>query len=275
MKNLRDPKVHPEYYTHFDANELQWQEHGHWTRQATYNYGCMGFIGAGVGDAAKEAPIKWDIDAVIDRVGNDAVTIEWADYDYEDNSYRRGVEEKTVRELCEMLASDSRWYKPGGLTANVKTLRDIGQMVAEMYDGDSRMCFFGTRADYDKKRAEERRKELEGVAKRFAADNGIMIGTFDFIRKVEEAIYGVALRQRDFNSGEQRAERYAACMFAGCRESFWSDNDFENDRFSSRRDNLEGILEWLREECPLLMAKYEEMKLSGEWKSPVDELVEA
>lgn len=267
--------VHPEFYDHFDNDAEAWQEHHHWTQQATYKYGCMGFIGAGVGDAAKEAPAKWDVDAVIARVGDITLTIEWADYDYEDNSYRRGVEEKTTRELCETLTTDTRWYKPGDLADRVKNLRDIGQMVAEMYDGDSRMCFFGTRADYDKKRAEERRKELEGVAKRFAADNGIMIGTFDFIHKVEEAIYGVAVRQRDFNSGEQRAERYAACMFAGCRDSFFSDNDFENDRFSNRRDNLEGVLEWLRSECPLLMAQYEELKLKGEWKSPVDELVEA
>lgn len=260
----RNPKIHPEYYDYFDNDEESWQEHNMITTDAVYKFGVMGFIGSCVGQAFHDATVKWDIDVAVSRIGECNLVLKWIDYDYESDIAHKVVERKTIRETCNDL-SLNRWYKIGELSESVYNLEDLRKLYCHLDDSGCNLAFFGTEEEYDKEESERKRKELDVAAKKFAATSKTAIGTFDFIRRLEEEIELVRRDQEIFNSGECRMERYADYSYAGSASSFWEDNDFENGRYSGHIENLESIMEWLRGECPLLMAKYEEKKLSGEW----------
>ena len=48
-------------------------------------------------------------------------------------------------------------------------------------------------------------------------------------------------------------QRAAACRFTGSMDTYYDDLNYENARFDARLDNLVDVLEWLEENCPLLM----------------------
>jgi hypothetical protein len=120
--------------------------------------------------------------------------------------------------------------------------------------------------EQNKWESEEQRKKLEVSAKVFAHKHNCKLGTFEFIRAIEEELADNASRREQWNNPEVRMEEWAAHQYAGGgSESYFDDLNYENANFEGESDSLENILEWLRTECPLLMAKYEEKKLSGEW----------
>lgn len=126
-------------------------------------------------------------------------------------------------------------------------------------------CFLGTKETYEKRKREKRREELESTAKELAAQFKVKLSSLEFIEKLHEAIRGVEYGREEWNNPERRAEEWAACMYSGVgSDVYYDDLNFENGRFSERMDEYYDILEWLEEECPLLMCKYEEMKLKEE-----------
>lgn len=138
--------------------------------------------------------------------------------------------------------------------------------IAEGYCED---IFFGTEEEYYEKKREERREELESTAKELAAKFKVKLSSLEFIEKLHEAIDGVRDDQEQWNNPERRAEEWAACMYSGGgSDVYYDDLNFENGRYNDRINDYYDILDWLREECPLLMCKYEEMKLKKDDEYP-------
>jgi hypothetical protein len=68
--------------------------------------------------------------------------------------------------------------------------------------------------------------------------------------------------QEHWNNPEVRAEQWAACMYSGAgRDVYFDDLNFENGRYEGRRDTIHDVMDWLGENCPLLMAQYRESQL--------------
>jgi hypothetical protein len=101
------------------------------------------------------------------------------------------------------------------------------------------------------------------AAAAFAKLHKVEPGTMAFIEALDRELNDVKSRSEQWNSGECRAERHAACLYAGNRDAFFQDNDYVNSQFSKERRELEDIRTWLMGNCPLLWAKYEEKKLVG------------
>lgn len=140
------------------------------------------------------------------------------------------------------------------------------KQIAESYCED---MFFGTVKEYDEMKREERREELESTAKELAAKFKVKLSSLEFIEKLHEAIDGVRDDQEQWNNPERRAEEWAACMYSGGgSDVYYDDLNFENGRYNDRINDYYDILDWLREECPLLMCKYEEMKLKKDDEYP-------
>lgn len=139
--------------------------------------------------------------------------------------------------------------------------KELARQFAERNDG----FYGGTIAEYEEMKREQRREELEGMAKELAAKFRMKLSSIQFIEKLNEVIDGVKNDRDDWNHYERRAEEWAACMYSGAgSDTYFDDLNFENGRYDNRINDYYDILEWLREECPLLMCKYDEKKLREE-----------
>ena len=104
--------------------------------------------------------------------------------------------------------------------------------------------------------AEEKRAKLESVAADFARQCGHKVGTREYVLAAREEIDRVQRQREWWNNPEMRMEHWGAC--GGRSEVYYDDLNFENGRYDSRLDNLATVLEWLEENCPLLMRQMEE-----------------
>lgn len=137
----------------------------------------------------------------------------------------------------------------------------LAREFAERNDG----VYGGTIEEYKEHEREQKRLELESTAKELAAKFQVKLSSLEFIEKLNDAIRGVEYGREDWNNPERRAEEWAACQYSGGgSEVYFDDLNFENGRFSERMDEYLDILEWLQDECPLLMCKYEELKMKEE-----------
>ena len=196
--------------------------------------------------------------------GNHEIFTEFADTD-PDSYGRRHVSRTSVRNvMCELL--DSRWYRdrPREL-AKIKNVKELGEFYGGEFDYDP-LIFFGTAEERKRRDAEKRRKELEGLASQIAHEYNVGINTLEFLSVVEKQIANIGYEQEQWNNPEIRMEQAAACYHAlgsaRGQEVYFDDLNFENGRYNSYRDDLEGILEWIGENCPLLWAQHEERKLA-------------
>lgn len=235
-------------------------------------WGTAALIGMAIGDNAKQLCEASDANALIKRFG-DIRLVRKAVY-YGDDMDDTKVMSKvlTIEQIAQELI-EGKYYKIGVLQ-EIETLEQLQSVYADHLDSDwSHLIHLVTEDDAQRLDAEERRRKLEESAKCFASTAGVPLGTMEFVHAIHSALDDVRSRRGDWNSGEARAERFGACQYAGVgSEVFFEDNDYVEGQFSSQRDDLEGILEWLRSECPLLMAKYEEECLAGKFETQIQEM---
>lgn len=229
------------------------------TQQMVKTYGKMGMIAEGYGENIKDYWIEQEISDVMKVLGNQIICIKLVEFSYEDYETREYNSRYTTREILEMI-TDEYDYKVGEISG-IKTLGHLRESYEYTLDDSAQLVYFLRDEDYDKEMKEQRRIKLEKHAKDFAKECGYNIGTFEFIEKCEERLGRIQEEREDFNSGEAKRERWMDYSYAGCRNVYWSDNDFENGRYNKREKHLEDIMDWLHEECPLLMAKYKEHQL--------------
>lgn len=239
------------------------------------------WIGEGFGQAIQELRVDRLTKQLLKLVkdGEQKMIARTVDYgDPDDPRTSVGDKEVTVVEMITEMAwravsemnngrgrSDSFWKYLEG----IDSFEDLVDVYKDFLDSDWGRCLHVLPIDEHKKVvAEHRRKELEQYAGAFASESGYKVGTFEFIRAIEQALGRIRHKRERWNDSETRMEEWAAHRYAGnSAETYYDDLNFENGRFASATDHLREIMEWLETECPLLMAKYEEMKLAGTWEN--------
>jgi preprotein translocase subunit SecE len=172
--------------------------------------------------------------------------------------------DELVSRLCGLMEEDYRRAKRRGYDpAEVPTTwKEVGTYLSESTGEWSTLIFFDTLKKFNQYEADKRRQELEEAAKSLASKYKVKVGSFEFIKAVRKEMRELDRQRESWNNPEARAERYAECSLMGIRDIFFEDNDFENGRFDTRGDTIDGIWEWLESSCPLLIAQYRERRLA-------------
>lgn len=170
------------------------------------------------------------------------------------------------QEAIDQTGNDARRAKRGGYKYDGPGYtpyndKDIAVAYAEIGDG----FYMGTFEEYEAHKKEQERLELEAFAKEFAAAKNVKPGSMAFIAAIMEAIDDVCHDRESWNNYETRAEEYAACMYSGAgSDTYYDDLNYVNGKYHADQEKLYDTLDWLKSECPLLWAKYEESLLSQE-----------
>jgi hypothetical protein len=247
---------------------------GHEEEQALKEWGILGWMGYTYGDFIYRSIINDEIAAVVEEFGSDRDLIATYWSINEDTGESRTHRHKTKLSEIARSITESKYYELGGL-ADIDDMDKLQQKHAYFEDfGEGGVVSLRTVWEQEKFEAEERRKELEIYARGFASQKGLRMDTFEFIHAVEEEVKEVRSQRDRWNNPEVQMEEYAAHCYSGSgSESYFDDLNYVNGGYGTQIDDLEGILEFLRLECPLLMAKYEEKKLAGEWVEAGEEVV--
>lgn len=219
--------------------------------------GILGWIGYGIGKNSAEINVAKDIEQLKKQIGNiDLIATYSGDDEGDSTDYRRKT---NVEQICRNLIED-KYYEIGDLS-KIKFLKQLEAAYSEcVLNGSGFLISLRTIEDQKEWESEELRKELEVSAKELAASAKVPLNSMEFIKFVEDELARVNSNRESWNSTEVRMEEFAAHRYAGS-ESYFDDLNYENNEFAKVHANLIGIMKWMQNECPLLMAKYEEKKL--------------
>lgn len=200
------------------------------------------------------------IDATIERIGGDREIYCQCYYVDEDDD---GIPVSGGSSWTTIWASDflgtistfrnnkTRQYEADDFSY-IKDWSEFCKLVRDVWECGPIM----TRKEMGQEIANQRRKKLESVAAGFASKCGFPVGTREYVLAARKEIDSVRSRQEWWNNPEMRMEHWGAC--GGRSEVYYDDLNFENSRYDSRLDGLGEVLEWLEQNCPLLMRQMEE-----------------
>lgn len=103
------------------------------------------------------------------------------------------------------------------------------------------------------------RRVLEQHATAFATRCGHKVGTREYVLAARKALEEARMAHADQFNGERRMERAAtssACGVSG--EDHYSNEDYLSSEFHKDVEWMQDVLNWLEENCPLLMLKIAE-----------------
>jgi len=143
----------------------------------------------------------------------------------------------------------------------------IEEIVTNLCEGTNDCDYVGfcmTKGEYDKMEAEKLRKSLEQTAASFAAECGHPVGSVEYVNAAWDKLEKAHYEKEVAFSGESQMERFAACRFAGCSDSYWSDEDYLQDKYNEPINQIGDVLEWLENNFPLLMLKAKEARAQRE-----------
>jgi hypothetical protein len=142
-----------------------------------------------------------------------------------------------------------------------QTMKQLAQYYCDC-DSWGSTYFIGTESEYQEQQKEDRRKELDSIAKEYCDKKKLRLGTMEFLEAIYSEIYDVKTEQEEFNSYERLAEEYAAYRYSGCTDSYYDDKNYTNSQYNGSLQDLYDILEWFQSECPLTWAKFQEKRMS-------------
>lgn len=211
-----------------------------------------------------------NISAIIPDDISLVVNIVCFDDDYDDDDYGcssgRNRESVNYLDKNEVLAKVERavsWYKldePTNYNDVIKCLR-----YSFEGDGDCASAYIFTKKEYERHEAEKNMKEANEIASRICRTYNVKPNTMDFVHAVVSHYNDIMDAEDNYrNNDEMRMERYAGY---DNKDNFFTDNDYSSSVESRASEDLEKVLGWLNRNCPLLMAKYEEMKLTGAFEN--------
>jgi len=116
--------------------------------------------------------------------------------------------------------------------------------------------------EHSKREKEKDLVKMDRLASKYAKIWGCTAGSYNFVKLIKGAIKDLDDRYEQDMGYECKAERWAACQYAGVTESFWPDEDFIKGRYANAYDELSMVLNWLELNCPLLMACIQEEELA-------------
>lgn len=114
--------------------------------------------------------------------------------------------------------------------------------------------------EYEEKIREETRKTLEGSAASFSAKHKTGGINVLFLTILQEEIDNIESSRESFNDPEAKMERLGRC--GSNRSSFYDDQEYENGRYDAKVDALVNIQQWVKDNLPLLWARYQEVRYS-------------
>lgn len=139
----------------------------------------------------------------------------------------------------------------------VQELCSIKNGYADYFDGAY------TEEELKAQEVEKKRLKIERTASWWSRECGYPVGSREYVLSAKKVLQErLDNMDEDFNC-ERKAERFAACRYAGCPDSFWSDEDFIRGRHLDGIEELGMVLQWLEENCPLLMRQVEEAELAA------------
>jgi len=224
------------------------------------------------------------------------VMVTWYDQGgYDEDEYYGGSTRSahsctTVRELYNDHCKDGRYfeanYKPIFNEGDVDANEDVddnkhtaayargleayeqglnGDIVADVmqYLSESDIGYVMSMEEYTKQEKEKEMRQMESLASKYAKMWRCTAGSMAFIECLDSAIEDLDYRYERDMGHECKAERWAACQYAGASHSFWSDEDFIQDRYSDMYDELNKVRQWLEVNCPLLMACVREKQMAS------------
>lgn len=207
---------------------------------------------------------------IIDQIALDPATIlvveeyGWVEFyncddDYEDHREHHKVYRKTLKQIVEKSVANGNDYN-----LPFDEIDSIEGLSSTLGNDEQITVTVMTVEAYDKRKKEERRKELESTASDFARECGHSVGTREFVKSAKEKIAELDYESERWNSGECKMERYANYYHSGSRDAYWSDNDYQNGKFADRSDRLSKVLDYMRENFPLLMLHIEQEEATSD-----------
>ena len=164
-----------------------------------------------------------------------------------------------ARDVWRLVVREAdRKYRPKPADLLAFTLADISNALADTLEYGGMV---ETEAEYDARRAEERRRKLERAASELARRHKVEPGTMAFIAACESEL-------ERFSAYRRGMREDGLCIGYGVTHSQWSD---EFNASVGDSEAVYDILDWLASECPLLWAKYQENKLSYSREEGEDE----
>ncbi len=232
-------------------------------RRTLSPFEMMDFLGDCYGSNAWAFFRQQTTELLLNRVGTQKLILRLAIHDYENCQTHTRREEITTKEMIENLLN-WKWFENSDVD-KIKTFDDLKRYYIDYSsEGDCSIISLLTKEDDERQEAENKRKKLESYAAQFASENGVTVGTMDFVRAVENSLNDIANESESWNNAERRMEEWAAHRYSGGgSETYFDDLNYVNDQIGSRYDLLCEVMVWLRANCPLLMAKYEEAKLEA------------
>jgi hypothetical protein len=173
--------------------------------------------------------------------------------------YRGGEEIKklsridVMNEVAQFLLEED-----GDIPTTIEQVLECYNAARE--DGDWGQCRVITKKAAKQHKADKEYAEMERVAQAFASSCKHGMGTLKFLRALELAIGDVREQRAQWNKPEVRMEEWAAHMYAGSRDAYFDDLNFENGRYANRIDNLQLVWDYIERKFPLLMMQYREHK---------------
>jgi hypothetical protein len=138
----------------------------------------------------------------------------------------------------------------------VTDLEGVSNAISSTQDGGYTAVV--TVEGWEKAKQEKRRNGLEATASNFARECGKAVGTREFVQAVKERLAEVSYQHDRWNDGECQMERWATCTHSGSRNSYFADNDYMNGRYGEERGRLADVLDYMRDNFPLLMLHIDE-----------------
>jgi hypothetical protein len=148
----------------------------------------------------------------------------------------------------------------------VEYLKEISdfESLKEKFDEANDMGCDGTSKlenmfDYLLYKQEQERKALEYSTSKLLRKYGETEVNLTFIRLLNDDIEDINSKMENHDSGEQRAERYARG-----RHTFDEDNDYMKSHWNKHINEIERVKNWIKSNCPLLWAQYNNQQLNQE-----------
>lgn len=169
------------------------------------------------------------------------------------------IEEKSAFQM--IFGGSSEWDTWQIIEDSVE---EIVSSLCESTNDCEYVGFCMTKEDYEKWEAEKLRKSLEQTAASFAAECGHPVGSVEYVNAAWDKLERAHSQKEMAFSGEAQMERFAACRFAGCSDSYWSDEDYLQDKYNEPINQIGDVLQWLENNFPLLMLKAREARAQKE-----------
>lgn len=220
-------------------------------------------LGEGYGDAQTQIRRSRSIADALDRLGGDRMLVEHVlEYNLDGPGHTDFHRCTSIRRCLETIY-ESRFGSGERMLNGIRTHEDFRSVYFETMESEwGRLLHLETPEEQTERQQDERRRELEQLASGIARKHGVRCDSLEFIRIVHQEIESVDYERERWNSGERRMEEWAAHRYAGTTESYFDDLDYVNHRIGDRSRDLNDVLTWLSQTCPLLWAKWEESRLT-------------